>query len=287
MLRSGGKLPKAVPAGSTPDSKGGIEQGAWVNVTDLTLRSALASSDDGLGAALVYGSTAWTKNGEIPGVINTGSTVNGGELIWRGGRVFKVIGQGGTVSSISGNIVTLSDSGKCYLIDQAYPEGDVRSWGINKTNNEELNTELFQACINYASGIDFLNAPTTAAELFSIHPHCEIIVNIGFRCHSVKIYHTTSIKSNHGLGSSFSDDDCITFVVDSSVNACLEFAPDSILTDHTGTQYFYGGGICGLATKVIGTASCGAFVKSTFHLGFEIISVRSFFIICQMDGISY
>lgn len=36
-----GDFDKAVPEGSTPDSTGGVAQGAWVNVTDLTLRSEL------------------------------------------------------------------------------------------------------------------------------------------------------------------------------------------------------------------------------------------------------
>ncbi|MCW2477772.1 hypothetical protein [Candidatus Symbiopectobacterium sp. NZEC135] len=55
-----GDFPKAVPVGSTPDSAGGVAQGAWVNVSDLTLRTALASSDVGGGGSLValeYGGT--------------------------------------------------------------------------------------------------------------------------------------------------------------------------------------------------------------------------------------
>ncbi|MEI7216283.1 GDSL-type esterase/lipase family protein [Pectobacterium carotovorum] len=40
-----GVFPKIVPAGSSPDSTGGIGSGAWANVTDLTLRSALSQPD--------------------------------------------------------------------------------------------------------------------------------------------------------------------------------------------------------------------------------------------------
>lgn len=43
--------PKVVGAGSTPASSGGVGAGAWVNVTDNTLRSQLATS---IGATLVY-----------------------------------------------------------------------------------------------------------------------------------------------------------------------------------------------------------------------------------------
>lgn len=39
-----GDLDKVVPAGSTPESSGGVGKGTWVNVTDNTLRSQLSSS---------------------------------------------------------------------------------------------------------------------------------------------------------------------------------------------------------------------------------------------------
>ncbi|MFV4863103.1 hypothetical protein [Citrobacter portucalensis] len=44
------KRPAAVPAGSTPDSTGGVGTGAWVGVGDASLRSALSKST---GAELV------------------------------------------------------------------------------------------------------------------------------------------------------------------------------------------------------------------------------------------
>lgn len=42
-----------VPAGSTPESAGGIGTGKWVSVGDAALRSSLASAQDGLGDALM------------------------------------------------------------------------------------------------------------------------------------------------------------------------------------------------------------------------------------------
>ncbi|EOA2694724.1 hypothetical protein ACHY7Y_000917 [Citrobacter freundii] len=53
-----GVLPKNVPAGSTPDSTGGVGTGAWVGVGDASLRSDL--SGDG-GAYLVNGATPYFK----------------------------------------------------------------------------------------------------------------------------------------------------------------------------------------------------------------------------------
>src|SRR5690554_4518138 len=46
-----GALPKTVPAGSTPAGTGGIDDGAWVNVGQAELASALADPDK--GAAIV------------------------------------------------------------------------------------------------------------------------------------------------------------------------------------------------------------------------------------------
>lgn len=45
-----GELPKVVPAGSTPDSTGGIALGAWVSVGDASLRSLLYSN---LGSGII------------------------------------------------------------------------------------------------------------------------------------------------------------------------------------------------------------------------------------------
>lgn len=40
-----GDFPKVVAAGSSPDTTGGVSRGAWVNVTDLTLRGELSELD--------------------------------------------------------------------------------------------------------------------------------------------------------------------------------------------------------------------------------------------------
>lgn len=48
-----GALPKVIPASSTPASTGGVSNGAWRPVGDITLRGELASTDAGKGASLV------------------------------------------------------------------------------------------------------------------------------------------------------------------------------------------------------------------------------------------
>lgn len=48
-----GEFPKTVPAGSDPDSTGGIGLGAWVSVGDAALRTDLSSTDVGRGCSLI------------------------------------------------------------------------------------------------------------------------------------------------------------------------------------------------------------------------------------------
>lgn len=48
-----GDLPKTVPAGSTPESAGGIGMGAWVSVGDASLRGDLSNDGDNLGDSLI------------------------------------------------------------------------------------------------------------------------------------------------------------------------------------------------------------------------------------------
>lgn len=48
-----GVFPKNVPVGSTPSSSGGVGAGAWLSVGDSTLRTDLASTEDGKGAEMI------------------------------------------------------------------------------------------------------------------------------------------------------------------------------------------------------------------------------------------
>jgi len=55
-----GSLPKVVPAGSTPATSGGVSASAWVNQTDLTLRSQLAAAS---GIDLIGGMSSEARPG--------------------------------------------------------------------------------------------------------------------------------------------------------------------------------------------------------------------------------
>lgn len=75
-----GDLPKQVPAGSTPQSTGGIGKGAWVSVGDATLRGSLSNytaliykANDGLSAvdSMLSGYPTTAKVGDI---VSTGGT---------------------------------------------------------------------------------------------------------------------------------------------------------------------------------------------------------------------
>lgn len=60
-----GALPKEVPAGSTPESSGGVGLGAWVSVGDATLRWQLAKPDGAKLIGIPGGRTQFDKNAEF------------------------------------------------------------------------------------------------------------------------------------------------------------------------------------------------------------------------------
>lgn len=64
-----GTLPKNVPAGSTPETSGGIGLGAWVSVGDAALRSDLSTTVSGMGDNIVtHTQSGLTVNAEIENI---------------------------------------------------------------------------------------------------------------------------------------------------------------------------------------------------------------------------
>ena len=63
-----GTLPKNVPAGSTPETSGGIGLGAWVSVGEASLRSDLSSSD---GAGLIGVNSGGTVQDSLSDIKNS------------------------------------------------------------------------------------------------------------------------------------------------------------------------------------------------------------------------
>lgn len=81
-----GALPKVIPERSTPASTGGVAEGAWRPVGDITLRSELASADVGVGDALIavrqpftnsVAMTQHAKNQQTINVADFGATGDG------------------------------------------------------------------------------------------------------------------------------------------------------------------------------------------------------------------
>ncbi|MDF7650741.1 tail fiber domain-containing protein [Erwiniaceae bacterium L1_54_3] len=78
--------PKVVPAGSTPESAGGIGTDKWLSVGDATLRSNLLSEDETLGDAIIavkksfpgaIGRTQHQFNNQFPSVEDAGAIGDG------------------------------------------------------------------------------------------------------------------------------------------------------------------------------------------------------------------
>ena len=72
--RWGGSLPKVVPAGSTPNSTGGIGPGAWLSVGDAALRSDLAQPD---GVELVGGAAKQSDVTSLEGKVSDLENIQG------------------------------------------------------------------------------------------------------------------------------------------------------------------------------------------------------------------
>ena len=111
-----GAFPKAVPAGSTPVSTGGIGLGAWVSIGDATLRSDLASSADEKGDALISVKQPFTgavprtqhdKNAEIVSVKDFGAVAGNSDstAAFQAALAYVASLGGGTVKVPSGSFL--------------------------------------------------------------------------------------------------------------------------------------------------------------------------------------
>ncbi|HEM6857221.1 TPA: hypothetical protein U2I44_002152 [Providencia rettgeri] len=97
-----GELPKQVPAGSTPESTGGIGKGAWVSVGDASLRGNLRS-EDGLsfiGETNYEGVRNYTGSNSKIGVYGVSNVFDGGDGTY-------LLDTSDTTSSDDGGIVII------------------------------------------------------------------------------------------------------------------------------------------------------------------------------------
>lgn len=72
-----GAFPKSVPAGSTPDSTGGVGVGAWLSVGDATLRELLSSSSGAGAIGTSGGDTVQEALDKVSGIVNVQSFYSG------------------------------------------------------------------------------------------------------------------------------------------------------------------------------------------------------------------
>lgn len=91
-----GELPKSVPAGSTPESSGGIGMGAWVSVGDASLRGELSKPT---GAGLVGTESGKTVQESLDNVseVVEGNTINSNEYKVLNNDLFSPFGHMGVL----------------------------------------------------------------------------------------------------------------------------------------------------------------------------------------------
>ncbi|QXO10362.1 putative tail fiber protein [Proteus phage vB_PmiM_ZX7] len=266
--------------GTTKESTGGIPPMKWFNAvqkrTDENINRLISSlsSDDGIEN--IGGGKAWVDNTDHIYIttLTAGGEIKSGWYTWLNERLYKIIGYDGIISSINGQVITLDNGKKSYLIDCSFHEGDVKAWGISKENNHNLNYELFQACIYHASGVSVDGIKTTASNLFNVKPRHRIYVSIDFKTKPVKILHTTKIYGLRGAGGQPLDDG-IEFIIDSPSKGCFEFDPKNYCEDHT-NQHYYGGVVKYLSVSVSGSESILSFVYANHSCGMEVSGNRAY-----------
>lgn len=142
-----GVFPKDVPAGSTPDSTGGVGIGAWVSVGDASLRSALGSHTTP-GASLVS-----LPNGTVNDAIKYVTP-----------EMFGAVGDGVTDDSVAmrdcwdyaipRNLNIVGDG--AYSISQTYEVPEVRTPPVRYDFNM-MTIKLRKVVYTAASGVAFIN----------------------------------------------------------------------------------------------------------------------------------
>lgn len=126
-----GTLPKNVPAGSTPETAGGIGLGAWVSVGDAALRSQLSSHYGATMVRTTSGNTVQkylevylsSHNGDLQQALDSGDTVYidmdyalVDDIIIDSGKTLKTI-NGYTITHSGGSIRTAAVSSAQYYKD--------------------------------------------------------------------------------------------------------------------------------------------------------------------------
>lgn len=163
-----GTYPKTIPASSTPNTTGGISSTAWQPIGDSSLRPLVE----------VISNVVGTEDYALfPG---TGATVTDGADYLYNDVLYTLVGDSGTVSSVSGNVVTTS-GGTAYLLDKRWPINDVRAWGVK--DGVLADAELTNA-VTYITrkggGIRFIHVPGIALVLDEVTFTDLSTVNIHF-----------------------------------------------------------------------------------------------------------
>lgn len=163
-----GTYPKTIPASSTPNTTGGISSTAWQSIGDSSLRPLVEVISN------VVGTDDYSP---FPG---TGATVTAGADYLYNDVLYTLVGDSGTVSSVSGNVVTTS-GGTAYLLDKRWPINDVRAWGVK--DGVLADAELTNA-VTYITrkggGIRFIHVPGIALVLDEVTFTDLSTVNIHF-----------------------------------------------------------------------------------------------------------
>lgn len=208
-----GDFPKSVPAGSTPDTTGGVGIGAWLNVGDATLRTNLADSE---GYKLVGGlRNNFYRMFDNVAAMKADDTLSVGDVIAT--RGFATPGdKGGAVYTIISSAV--ADDCNVHEINGGkfaeITSEQVNAESLGLLNSDTLDqTVVFNTAMSYPGGpvlIDGITVKLTGSVIIARSINC---INGG------KLITTSSTYGN--VVNITKENGCFNLNIDANKTACM------------------------------------------------------------------
>lgn len=201
-----GELPKVVPAGSTPETTGGVGVGAWVSVGDASLRSNLADPE---GYQLIGGLSEHYSlpakfvvvdnepyNGDLKSAL---SDAEAGTVFWLGKKTYNITGLYGSARNTVENITIVGagmpqlSSDKTRFIDGT---GTIIQGAIK---NQAIGFKIFNLGIDCGNYVSQSVYPTETYE--DALQHYAVGANANLAIDNIKTLNAVGVVSKPGTHS--------------------------------------------------------------------------------------
>lgn len=246
-----GTFPKAVPAGSTPASSGGVGAGAWLSVGDSTLRAMLAApGGDKLIGSSWGGGSVWDdyapKKSVFPltNIYSTMSNAQINEILAAGGAVYFNAGEY-TVSSTA-DTFKLGQNSRVYFHPNSLLKAGANGVTVLRASSQDVGSSFIRNCKVFDPRISLVGFNNcTGINMYDARNNTEIIgswIDMGLGtgntgalidhwCFGIRFYDSEIL--NGGVGSS-------RLIVRNGANAITIKDHIGYSSDHAGPLPDYG-----------------------------------------------